>query len=54
MEPEAQAKAEYINYFLAALGVLLVAFIHRLRKRGRAKRYAGWLDTHAAADQGVA
>jgi len=54
MEPEAQAKAEYINYFLAALGVLLVAFIHRLRKRGRAKRYAGWLDTHATVDQGVA
>lgn len=44
MEPAAQAKAEYLNYGIAALGIFLVAVIARLRRRGRERRYAGWLD----------
>ena len=54
MEPAAQARAEYINYGLAGLGVLFVAIIHRLRRRGREKRFAGWLENHSDAVQGEA
>lgn len=47
MEPDAQANAEYLNYGLAALGVFLVAVIHRFRRRGRERRFAAWLDEAA-------
>ena len=52
MEPAAQARAEYLNYGLAALGVFFVAMFYRFRKRGREKRYAGWLATPSGAAQG--
>ena len=43
MEPSEQANAEYLNYGVAAFGVFLVAMIHRIRRRGREKRFAKWL-----------
>lgn len=43
MESAEQAKAEYLNYGLAALGIFLVAVITRLRRRSRERKYAGWL-----------
>ena len=43
MEAEDQARAEYLNYGIAALGVLLVALLARIRRAARNRRYAGWL-----------
>jgi len=44
MEPQQQARAEYLNYGAAGLGVLFVALINRLRRKARERRYAGWLN----------
>lgn len=44
MESAAQAKVEYLNYGLAALGIFVVAVVARLRRRRREQKYAGWLE----------